>query len=109
MIDRAAERQHRPGNLQPVSVPVDAVVRVALVGSGADAARAPAELEPVLAPGGRISLGELITEELLLTLPIVPLHVDDEACTAPPAVAAAEESRPEAQLPFARLSELLKR
>ena len=27
----------------------------------------PEELEPVLAPGGRISIGELVTEELLLT------------------------------------------
>jgi DUF177 domain-containing protein len=95
--------------MQPMSVPIDTVVRVALIGSEADATRVPAELEPVLAPGGRISIGELITEELLLTLPIVPLHGDSEPCAAPPAVAAAEERRPETQRPFARLAELLKR
>src|SRR5262249_62186437 len=40
--------------------------------------RAPAEREPVLAPGGRMSIGELLTEELLLLLPIVPLHEERE-------------------------------
>ena len=37
----------------------------------------PEELEPVLRPEGRISVGELVTEELLLSLPIVPLHAGE--------------------------------
>ena len=69
--------------MRSMSVPVDRLVKVALVASEAEVARAPAELEPVLASGGRISIGELITEELLLTLPIVALHGADEPCAAP--------------------------
>jgi uncharacterized protein len=95
--------------MQPMSVPIDAVVKVALIASEADVARVPAELEPVLAPGGRISIAELITEELLLTLPIVALHGGDEPCAAPPAGTAAGERGQETHKPFARLAELLKR
>ena len=97
--------------MRPLTVPVDTVVKVALVTSEADATRVPAELEPVLSAGGRTSIGELISEELLLTLPIVPLHAGDESCAALPP---AEEARPaeqaaETHKPFARLAELMKR
>ena len=95
--------------MQPMNVPIDTVVKVALVASEADVARVPAELEPVLAPGGRISIGELITEELLLTLPIVALHRGGEPCAAPPADAVAGEHVQETHKPFARLADLLKR
>lgn len=92
--------------MQPMSVPIDTVVKVALIGSEADVARVPAELEPVLAPGGRISIGELITEELLLTLPIVALHGEGEPCAAQlTAPAQAQDTHK----PFARLADLLKR
>lgn len=92
--------------MQPMSVPIDTVVKVALIGSEADVARVPAELEPVLAPGGRISIGELITEELLLTLPIVALHGEGEPCAAQ--VTAPGEAQ-DTHKPFARLADLLKR
>ena len=95
--------------MQPMSVPIDAVVRVALVASEADVARVPAELEPVLAPGGRISIGELITEELMLTLPIVALHGGGEPCAAPPPETAAAQQEQDTHKPFARLADLLKR
>ena len=48
--------------------------------SEADAADVPAELEPVLAREGRIRAGELVEEELLLALPIVPLHAAVSPC-----------------------------
>jgi uncharacterized protein len=95
--------------MQPMSVSIATVAKVALVASQADVARVPAELEPVLAPGGRISIGELITEELLLTLPIVALHGKGEPCAARPADAAAAELGQETHKPFARLADLLKR
>lgn len=95
--------------MQPMSVPIDTVVKVALVASETDVARVPAELEPVRAPGGRISIGELITEELLLALPIVALHGGGEPCAAPPVEAAAGERGRETHKPFARLADLLKR
>jgi uncharacterized protein len=96
--------------MQPMSLNLEIDERVALVASEADAARVPAELEPVLAPGGRISIAELITEELLLTLPIVALHGDGESCAAaPPQTAADAEHAQDTHKPFARLAELMKR
>ena len=63
------------------------------------------ELEPVLAAGGRTSIAQLLTEELLLALPIVPLHEESAQC------AAAEDAPPsgETHRPFAGLADLLKR
>ena len=96
--------------LRPMQVPVDTVVRVGLIASEADVGRVPEDLEPMLAPGGRISVGELITEEMLLTLPIVPLHGEGEECRAAPAPGVVQERVGEAtHKPFARLAELLKR
>jgi uncharacterized protein len=94
--------------MQPLELPIDTAARVGLVGSEAEVARVPADLEPMLAPGGRISVGELVTEEMSLLLPIVPLHGADEKCAAAPA--AVQERADEAtHKPFAQLGELLKR
>jgi uncharacterized protein len=92
--------------LGPVRMTLDGEARIALVGSEEEGARVPAEFEPVLAPAGRISIDQLLTEELLLTLPIVPLHAQGEAgCKAQqPATREVETHRP-----FARLAELVKR
>ena len=97
--------------MQPLTLAVDSVVKVALIASESDVVRVPAEFEPVLAPGGRTSIGELVREELLLTLPIVPLHEGSEPCAAAPRAqqAADAERAPETQKPFARLGELMKR
>jgi uncharacterized metal-binding protein YceD (DUF177 family) len=53
---------------------------------------------------------DLLEEELLLCLPIVPLHLEARVCR-PAAVAGAEPSvdRSGVQRPFERLGELLKR
>ena len=92
--------------LQPLEVPLDAQARIALLASEADAGKVPDDLEPVLAANGRTSMGEIITEELLLTLPIVPLHADERcASSAQPAAAPASETH----RPFAGLGELMKR
>jgi uncharacterized protein len=95
--------------LQPMERRLERASRIALIGSEAEAARVPAEREPVLATGGRISLGELLTEELLLLLPIVPLHEDREQCAVERAVSGAAPAAGETQRPFAHLDELLKR
>ena len=98
--------------LGTLDVEVEAETQVGLVATEADVSRVPEELEPVLAPEGRISVGELVEEELLLTLPIVPLHAEGAECQVAPAVAAlATEAaaRGETQKPFAQLAELLKR
>ena len=95
--------------MRPMQVLLDTVVRVGLIGSEAELGRVPADLEPVLAPGGRISIGELITEEMLLTLPIVPLHGEGEQCRVAPAPGVEQEQGEATHKPFARLAELLKR
>jgi len=98
--------------LQPLEYALEAHVRIGLAGTEAEteAGRMPADLEPMLAPGGRISIGELITEELLLSLPIVALHGQGAQCV--PAQQPGQEGRAsdsETHRPFARLGELMKR
>ena len=100
--------------LQAMTEPVESSVRVALITAGADASRVPEHLEPVLASGGRITIGELVEEELLLALPIVPLHAQASDCTASvdaPANVTTASHSPEqtTQRPFAQLDKLLKR
>jgi uncharacterized protein len=94
--------------LQPMERSFERVSQIALIASEEEASRVPAEREPVLAAGGRISIGELLTEELLLLLPIVPLHEERECASEP---AAAERGAPggETHRPFANLANLLKR
>jgi uncharacterized protein len=93
--------------MRPLQYPLHARVRLALLSSAEAAARVPEDLEPVLASGGRVSLGELITEELLLSLPLVPLHENAQGCHARPE--APPEEGAERQRPFAQLADLLKR
>lgn len=83
--------------------------RVAMVNEK-QADQAPPELETILAPEGRISLIDLVEEELLLSLPIVPVHEPNE-CSVKPVEAADEADEPAEgrQRPFEQLGELLKR
>ena len=92
--------------MQPMECALDSAARIALIATEAQAGELPPDLEPLLAEGGRTSIARLITEELLLTLPIVPLHGGSKGCASAPAAA---ERGGETQRPFARLAELLKR
>ncbi|HVS75867.1 MAG TPA: YceD family protein [Steroidobacteraceae bacterium] len=96
--------------MQPMTVPIESTTHVALISSEADAAEVPEELEPVLAREGRISAGELVEEELLLALPIVPLHEQLRECAVPASAPLLAEEAPEhvTQRPFAGLAELLR-
>jgi len=94
--------------LKLMELPLDTTTRIALVESESDAARVPGELEPVLMNAGRISIGGLVTEELLLTLPIVPLHAGEASCGDAP-IQAPPGSGGETHRPFADLAALLKR
>jgi uncharacterized protein len=95
--------------MQPMQLEVNANVRVALMASELEAERLPADFEPVLAPGGRISIGELITEELLLSLPIVPLHPGGAGCAPTAPAGPGQSAAGETHRPFERLAELMKR
>ena len=96
--------------MQAMEWSVDSTTRVGLIFSEANAAEVPEELEPVLAREGRISAGELVEEELLLALPIVPLHEKLRDCAVPPSAPLIAEEAPEhvTQRPFAGLAELLR-
>jgi uncharacterized protein len=84
---------------------IDGRANVALLAADSQADRVPEHLEPMLALGGRVSLLDLVEEELLLELPIVALHADEKDCTP---TGSADEDRA-VQRPFERLGELLKR
>jgi len=97
--------------LELMSWPIDGSALVALIPAQSQADEVPEHLEPMWAPGGRISLRDLLEEELLLCLPIVPLHADASAC-APAALPAGGQpglGGSSVQRPFERLGELLKR
>lgn len=75
-----------------------------------DADELPGGFEPLLGDAERLSVIELIEEQLLLGLPLVPKHATTALCGEAPAaiaagvtVAAADET----QRPFANLRELL--
>jgi len=84
---------------------IDGRALVALIAADSQADRVPEHLEPMLAAGGKISLRDLLEEELLLALPIVAMHSDARGCEP---AARADEDRA-VQRPFERLGELLKR
>ena len=94
--------------MKPMECALDSTARIALIATEAQAGKLPPDLEPLLAEGGRVSIARLITEELLLTLPIVPLHEGDQPCASAPGEALPQHGG-ETHRPFARLAELLKR
>jgi uncharacterized protein len=79
----------------PMRLPIETSSPVLLVESEADAEAAPVEWETYLAAEGRLSVAALAAEELLLALPVVPLHADSDACVA--AGTAAAPALPDAQ------------
>jgi len=101
--------------LEPMKWPLGGTARVALIAAESEADRVPQEFETVLALEDRIRVRDLVEEELLLTLPLVPLHADPSECAGREAsknvatVAAEAAPAPDTQRPFERLGELLKR
>jgi uncharacterized protein len=99
--------------LEPMQVPIEGSAHVALIVSEDEADRVPPEFETVHVPENRIRVRDLVEEELLLTLPISPLHEATEECGAASGheAPAAQDEGPvhETQKPFERLGELLKR
>lgn len=78
----------------PMRLPIETSSPVLLVESEADAEAAPVEWETYLAAEGRLSVAALAAEELLLALPVVPLHADSDACVAAGKPAAAPDAQP---------------
>jgi len=102
----------------PVRVETDA--SVLLVESEQAAERGPEGAETFLAAEGRLSIAALVAEELMLALPIVPLHASETQClpadsppsdAAPPTPGAAGPGVGTAPVtrPFANLRALMER
>jgi uncharacterized protein len=99
--------------LTPMVWPLDSESRAAILANESDADRVPQDLETVLAVDDRIRVSDLVEEEVLLTLPLVPLHADPADCAmeedAPEPLEEEQGPAQETQRPFERLGELLKR
>jgi len=96
--------------LQPCACAVDETASLAVVASDTD--EVPGGYEPLLGDAERLSVVELIEEQVLLGLPLVPLHETVAACGAVPTVLAVAKDEPaveETQRPFANLRELLEK
>ncbi len=75
-----------------------------------DKEEVPGGFEPALGDPERLSVTELVEEQMLLGLPLVPLHDDESECGAIEAalpVVAEDAPAEEKQRPFANLRELL--
>lgn len=97
--------------LRPVWVPVEADSQVWLVTDPARADELDPGIEPTLAPGGRVVLRDLVEEEILLAVPLVPRHEDVADCSPGDVTLgdAPEVTKDDTITPFAGLGELLKR
>jgi uncharacterized protein len=96
--------------MKPMSWRVDSNSPVLLIEAESQADGAPVEWETYLAVEGRVSLGALAAEELMLALPIVPLHANAKDCGAAASlVTTAEQNAPVQDMsrPFADLRALL--
>lgn len=83
----------------PMAVTIETNSPVLLIESEAEAEAAPVEWETYLAAEGRLSLEALAAEELLLALPVVPLHADSSACERSAGRGAAARGAAPAALP----------
>lgn len=95
--------------LGPLRQTLDADVALGVITAEEQAINLPERYEPLLVQEERISLAELVEDELLLTLPVIPRH-EEETCEAAPAPelepAPEEHQQPN---PFAVLAQLKKR
>ena len=79
--------------LHPVAVRLAPEVRLGLVQSEDQADQLPAELEPMLVHDDQCRLQDLVEDELLLALPLVPMHSAD----SPDCIQMESGARPEVE------------
>jgi len=96
--------------LRPCACDVDESALLAVVARDTD--EVPGGYEPLLGDAERLSLAEVIEEQVLLGLPLVPMHDTAAECGAVATALDAAEDEPaveETQRPFANLRELLEK
>lgn len=90
--------------LEPLAVPVDSYFQLGLVGSEAEAEQLPEDLDPLLVSDQPVRLPDLLEDELLLCLPLVPMHREGECGGA--SLSAEDEPETKKDNPFAVLAAL---
>ena len=91
--------------LAPLKLPLTVPVRLGLVRSERQAESLPEQYDPVLVPVEGVTIAELAEDELILVLPLVPMHSDSRQCQANGFVSPQAEAQ-KAQ-PFAALATLM--
>ena len=91
--------------LEPVTRPLNLKFRLGIVSDEAAAAALPEHYEALLVTDEPASLAEIISDEVLLALPLVPVHEDDDRCQGLMKDYQAPEREPR-ENPFAVLAEL---
>jgi uncharacterized protein len=91
--------------LEPMEYPLDVKFRLGLVHNQEQMQRLSNRYEPLLITDEPTSLAEVITDEVLLALPIVPLHSDVSTCR-PPATVHQTPVSSRRESPFAVLAQL---
>lgn len=94
--------------LQPVVVPIDEAFRVVIVGDEDADPEQFGGYEPIAVDASRLALQWLAEEQVLLALPLVPLHEPGE-CAEAPLAPVQEPLAPGKQRPFGNLRELLEK
>ncbi len=114
---RPAVHGHIQGNMvmqcqrcmQPMAVLVASDVALGAICDDEMAQHLPVDLEPLQCDDWKFELKQLIEDELLLALPLAPLHLGDSCCDedkAKPEIAVVK--REERKKPFAGLGNLMK-
>lgn len=96
--------------MEAMVFPLSQTVRLGMVVGGAgNEDLLPAHYEPLIIEADSLNLMEMVEDEILLALPIVPMHAEDACavsletlCDGPPVAA------PETHRPFAKLAGMMK-
>jgi uncharacterized protein len=98
--------------LEPYRARIEASVRIAFVTDDDAAEQLPEDVEPVEMDSARVDLRVLVEDELLLALPLVPMHPTATECANAQVVTAEDVpvgSKNPTHRPFGDLREMLKR
>jgi len=91
--------------LEPMEYPLNVTFQLGLVHSQEQSQGLSERYEPLLITGEPASLAEVLTDEVLLALPIVPLHSGASTCR-PPATDCQTPASSQRENPFAVLAQL---
>ncbi len=88
--------------MQPMQYQLSGIINMAIVSNEAEAEELPAEFEPYIDSGVPVKLQDFIEDELLLAMPLVPLHEEQEC----PAANKFKHEQTVRENPFAELKNL---